>query len=312
MLNQAEKFALPIRQSFESIGLVQVPEEIGTEMVGAFPIENRSAKLTISKAQARHKLRGRLENHYWWLSSEWALKNPNEQLLIAALGVNFDVYNFAQKLTDLEIEKFRQVASVFSQMKKKIKPLTFLISDHQSINPYNREPLNGVGKSNGTIKIEPNARLPIPHRIVEVDNWTGTLTHETGHFFLDPQTSEGTRLANDWRVSNGWIEDPEHKPISGEPDRKWLLPGDIDSVTDYARFSPFEDFTDSLVAALHARGRLDAKRLEFLDKELGTDRVDLSKDNAVVARRIGPEIIMPRVDQAYYYLRRPLGVFRRI
>lgn len=298
MIAQVEALRFPFRQSVSTVELTQVPEAIGWK-IGAFPVENRSAENAIPTAKARRKLAKEMQAKYWWLDPTWQQKSPVEQVLVGTPRVAFDIYNFSEKLTDEEVEKFRKTASIFSQLKRDTRLLSFLVSDEQSINPNNNKPLNGIASSSGTVVIEPNARRQIPYGIEEIDNLTGTLVHEGGHFFVNSQ--KGLELLARWRAEMGWVDDVRHV---GTPDS-------IGPVSDYAKISSHEDFVDSLVAAVFARSRLDQKRLDFLDKELGTDRVELDRSDAVVVRRTGAEIIIPKVNQVFYYSRRPLGTFTR-
>ncbi len=305
-----ERSLYPSPQHVDSIVLTRVPQEVGQKM-GAIFVPGYGPNSHVSERMTS-ELRVKLKRRKWWLSDEWRNKGlPAEQVLIGIPQLGFDVYNYAERLTEKELEDFKQLASILSQLKRPVRFNTFLIDDQQTINPNSGDPLNGKGSGVlQVIVIEPNTRKPIPHRVFEVGNFLGTLVHEASHFLVDPASSKD--LINKWEEEIGWERIPDEARTPGDFPKTYALNDPDRCITSYGQISSAEDFCDSLVAALFVRDRLDPQRLAFLDRELGTDNVNLNNfGQAVVTKRTKGMIRMPRIDQEFFYTANLGSLFTR-
>lgn len=296
-----------VYQPAHSVSFRQVSEEVGLAS-GSLPVFIHSDG-DLSKDKIRESLLNELETRYWWFKKVWREKGmPSEQFILTVGDFRVEVFNFAQKLGDEEVDDLKKMANIQRQLGNRTDFRTILIDSDQPINKYTGESVNGEGDPSARIiKIFPNARRQIPHRIYETGNFLGTLVHEGSHQWVD---INDVGLINKWIAELGWRVDIERTiQLPGGFPKSWFVDEPQRCINEYAAFAPNEDFCESLVAAVFARTRLDPQRLAFMDRELGTDKIDLEiSDQIKVDRRDGENIVLPRVDEVSYYVKKIIPI----
>jgi len=304
MTKERKPVAIPVYQRVEDIPVREVTVAEGNLDKTVVPLYLFSDTGVVDPVAVIDKLRAELSNRCWWLMPEWRDKGlPKEQLSVSSDRLKIEVFNFGTRLDDQEVEDFKAMASIYSQLRGEMEYTTILISDARSKNDYTGEALNGQGYPDARmIKIDPHAREKKPHRVYEVSNFLGTLIHEGAHPYVSGE--HDVRILNSWTDEFGWhmssnaLLTPGGFPQSqfvDEPDR---------TISDYAKFNPGEDFCESVVAAIFAPERLDLGRFNFLDRELGVTGVQMGNNDGIgVVRRSGNKIILPRLSEVAYYVK---------
>jgi hypothetical protein len=301
MTKETKPAVIPIYQRVENIPVREITVAEGNRDNTVVPIYLFSDTGLVDSAVVADKLRAELLSRFWWLMSEWKDKGlPREQLSVSSDRLKIEVFNFGEVMDDQEVEDFKSMVSIYSQLRGEMEYTTILISDIRSKNDYTGEALNGQGYPDARmIKIDPHTREKKPHRIYEVGNFLGTLIHEGAHPYVSGD--HDVRIINSWAKEFGWhlsnnaVLTPGGFPQSqfvDEPDR---------TISDYAKFNPDEDLCESVVAALFASARLDRGRFNFLDRELGVSGVQMGNNDSIcVARRSKNQIILPRSGEVAY------------
>jgi len=283
-------------QSFKDLKFVEVSEGVS----GALEIP--IIRPEDNTLQGLHtKIEDKLGKTHWWLMDYWREKGlPGEQFVFKAGELEIEVFNFHTPLTPSELAAFQKAVGIFANVSGSLKHRTFLIDDLQAVNVHSGEDLNGENDPNAPIiKIQPNARRDIPHRIAEVGNFPGTLIHEGAHSLADEKFKEG------WGKQFGWslhLDAPIRHPnghvqydIAAEPAR---------CITEYARFNRDEDFAESFLASIIAPERLDPERLAFLQRRFDVLTARSFNGAVDVIKRSGNEVVLPRIPETVLFYRR--------
>lgn len=232
----------------------------------------------------------------WWLQDRWQEKGlPKEQVSIRIDNYSVEFYNYGPELSSTQVQELQKTVEVLAQIPgKAVKYI--VIDDKQAFNDQNEEDGRGYAyPAQSMVVLYPRAMSAEPHRIPNTSGFAGTLTHEFGHIL-----PEGSGLWDEWRKRFGWkiLDDIDY---SRPAPKSYVTDQEDRCVTDYAKFSPDEDISESLVAAVHNPSVLDAERLEFLrEKWLGDVKV-VPADQVSLTRKTGTAVKMPEAPKVIKY-----------
>lgn len=237
----------------------------------------------------------------WWLDEYWQTKgDPKEQLSIQVGGQNIELYNFGVELTPEQTAELQGIMVKFnrSAIRGKLTGLQYiLIDDNPKIDPKTNEPRRGSAFNEmSAIALYPRAVSNEPHRVPNVSNFAGTLSHEVGHILAD------TAFVEKWKRKFGWEELPDDEvKVIGDlrVTKRCAQPERL--ISSYAGFSPEEDICESLVAAINNPQALDPERLVFLQESWLADSPESGGQQVTIAKKTGTEIQLPKSKQPIKY-----------
>ena len=266
-------------------------------------------------------IRQRVMRSNWWLDEEWrengrsdkeapfSLRgNPKEQVSLSIDGFPVDVYNWNdQQLSEEQIAEIVRSLKRFStiadgEILKKCRYI--LITDVQCRNPKSGLPMRGfVEEEKNAIVLSPEALEANTHREIQnVPAMEGTMIHELSHILLEDLKKEGKGgLFKKWKDDFKWRSVPR-RPLSGMLPSTYLTREPERCVTEYATYDPYEDFCESMVAAVKNPWALDKKKLDFLLKKFPEIIGCItSKIDSAAYTSYGNNISLPRLHSPQTY-----------
>ncbi|HNY36064.1 MAG TPA: hypothetical protein PLD14_00665 [Candidatus Pacearchaeota archaeon] len=251
------------------------------------------------------------ENSEWFYSDYWRGKGmPAEQIEFSISTKNKPIvfYNFSneKEFSSEHMEKtekaFREILNRFPDALNNIEWILLEDNQKQSLSGNENYPLNGFAKKNWqAIEIMPRGvDINNDHRVGEISNFEGTLTHEIGHFiqdkFLEKWKEAGFKWIDfnkeEWEkryVNNGECQISQYiNKKTGEiaPGTQYPLKPE-ECIDDYAKKNMEEDICDSIVAYIYNPSKLkeiSSKKFEiiqFLDDSVKNKKknIEISSKN---------------------------------
>ena len=252
-----------------------------------------------SQKETEEKVRNELKMENWWLQEEWQKKGlPKEQLTINFTKGKTELYNYSQKLEERHIKELEIAFSIFESISdgKYLNELKYiLINNVSEKNENSGEPKYGRRQENiHSIVLNPEALSFEPHRIKDSSVFLGTLIHEMGHIVAPDMIVE-------WRKKFGWVELEKNELLPGGGSRYQTCVQEERCVTNYAKFKPDEDISESIVAFFIDPEILDPEKYEFLKEHLCCKSPDETQEKI----NISPNntIKLPMIDKPIKYER---------
>lgn len=254
-----------------------------------------SAKDNESQEAIIVKLQKHLKEHCWWLQDYWREKRiPKEQFTITTEIGDIQIYNFSEELTERHIKELEKLIQLFSQAKDKspLKEIKYILLDNeQPLNPNTGENMNGQSRLKcKALKIYPQGKSFMNHRIGQASNFEGTVIHEFSH-------NISPKIREEWKKLFWWIDLEIPIQLQGWDNQYYTNPNPERCISEYAKFSPDEDLCESMVAAAKAPETLDTERLAFIQSKIfGNDT-----ESKLVTIKRQKKVNIPKVNQPIKY-----------
>jgi hypothetical protein len=245
-----------------------------------------------------------LSQENWTLQEYWQKKDtPKEQLIIKSLnGLELNLYNFGEELSAEQeteiIDAINKMASIIPQSEQS-NIQYILIDNKQSRNPNDDSIKNG-SCGNNCIILHPQAMKDISHRINGVSNLTGTIIHEFSHGYLQ------NLILTEWQKDFGWKELETNLKLPNGTFTSNEISNPENCITEYATYSPKEDFVESMVAAIETPNVLDPERLNFIKEKFLKNQ---QSSTITTEKLTGNSIQLPRITNDVFYKIKKIGRF---
>lgn len=255
-----------------------------------------------SEEEIKKKLTEQISQENWWLQKYWQEKGlPIEQIKVNIGNRKLNIYNFYEKLTDRHLKDLERVLREFSCIEdgRIFDEIKFILIDNKRKIITERHLEKNLGEEKHgesrpkckTIEIYPRGMEFTSFRINGVSKFEATLIHELSHSIPDIKPF----FYNEWIKKFRWeirgvIED------GTERYGKWECEHPEKCVTEYAKYAPEEDISESMVAALRNPKILDPERLQFLKDNL-LIKIKEQKLSEIEAKRLtNSELELPAIE----------------